>query len=247
VSIFLPLYLKISKRKFQRQFKPLGAKKKLWHLVSVPHNAKDFFTAYPFLIGLSKIGSVVLLMPKLLEHIRSFMKPRQFEIIMYEKTPGVFSEDYKRVALQLGDRYFHFLIELNTPANFSLPYLSNFQRRISFYDVKNFPYYNIQMKHGYASLNEFFNIETENVSDMFHFSGRDLKTIERKLDKSRPLLFVNGGDEVKWKGGKVILGQDIMPNDQQVWSALFIADAYYGTQDAFYEFARINNKKILNE
>jgi len=247
VSIFLRLYLKISKRKFQRPFKPLGTKKKLWHLVSVPHNAKDFFSAYPFLVGLSRIGSVVLLMPKQLEHIRSFMKPRQFEIIIYEKTPRVFSEDYKRVAVQLGDRYFHFLIELNTPVNFSLPYLSNFQRRISFYDTKNFPYYNIQMKHGYDSLIEFFNIETENVPDMFHFYGRDLKTIERKLDKPRPLLFVNSANEVNWKGGQVILGQDIMPNDQQVWSVLYVADAYYGVQDAFYEFARINNKKILNE
>jgi len=247
VSIFLPLYLKISKRRFQRPFRPLGVKKKLWHLVSVPSNTKDFFNAYPFLVGLTRIGSVVLLMPKQLEHIRSFMKPRQFEIILYEKTPTVFSEDYKRVAVQLGDRYFHFLIELNTPANISLPYLSNFQRRISFYDTNNFPYYNIQIKHGFASLNEFFNIETENMSDMFHFYSRDLKNIEKKLGKPRPLLFVNSADEIKWKGGRVIVGQDIMPDDPDVWSVLYVVDAYYGAQDAFYEFARISNKEILSE
>ncbi len=247
MSLFLPLYLKLSKKRFQRPFKPLGAKKRLWHLVSVPHDKRHFFNAYPFICGLSKVANVVLLMPKKLENIRSFMKPKQFEIILYEKSPTIFSEDFKRVGVQLGDRYFHFLIELNTPANISLPYLRNFQRRISFYDKNNFPYYNIQMKDGMKSLTEFFDITPEEEKEMFHFYSRDLKAIEKKLNKPRPLLFVNGPQDYEWKGGKVILGTDILPDDHDIWSVLYIVDGYVGIQDAHYEFARINGKRILND
>jgi hypothetical protein len=213
--------------------------------VSAPNNARDFFRASSFLTGLNKVGNVVLLMPQGLEQIRSFMKPKQFEIIIYEKCPTLFSEDFKRVAVQLGQRYFHFLIELNKPANPSLPYLGNFQRRVSFYDRSNFPYYNILMKDDYTSLSEFFNIESQNGNDMFHFYSRDLKALEKKLGKPRPLLFVNGVEDIEWKGGKIVLGQDIMADDTAVWKTLYIADAYCGEQDAFYEFACINKKKIL--
>lgn len=247
MSIFAPLYLKLSKKRFKRQFKPLGVKKRLWHLVSVPYDAQGLFNAYPFICGLSKTANVVLLMPKKHENIRSFMKPKQFEIILYEKSPIVFSEDFKRVGVQLGDRYFHVLIELNTPANISLPYLRNFQRRISFYHKDNFPYYNIQMKDGIKSLTEFFDVKPDEEKDMFHFYSRDLKAIEKKLNKQRPLLFVNGTEEQQWKGGKVILGQDILPDDPDVWSVLYIVDAYSGLRDAHYEFARIIGKRILNE
>ena len=247
MSIFLPLYLKLSKKRFQRPFKPLGAKKRLWHLVSVPHDTQGFFNTYPFICGLSKVANVVLLMPKKLENIRSFLKPKQFEIILYEKSPTIFSEDFKRVGVQLGDRYFHFLIDLNTPANISLPYLRNFQRRISFYDKNNFPYYNIQMKDGMKSLTEFFDIKIDEEKDMFHFYSRDLKAVEKKLNKPRPLLFVNGPEEQHWKGGKVILGKDILPDDPDIWSVLYIVDAYAGVPDAHYEFARINGKRILND
>lgn len=247
MRILLPLYLRISKRRFLRSFKPLGAKQKLWHLVSAPNNPRDFFKAVPFLAGLNRIGNVVLLMPQGLEQIRSFIKPKQFEIIIYEKRPTLFSEDYKRVAVQLGQRYFHFLIELDRPANTSLPYLSNFQRRVSFYDRGNFPYYNILMKDGYTSLSEFFNIEAHDGSEIFHFYSRDLKALEKRLRKKRPLLFVNGAEATDWEGGKIILGQDIMADDANIWKALYIADAYHGEKDAFYEFARVNGKKLLNQ
>ena len=195
---------------------------------------------------LSRIGSAVLLMPKNLEYIRSFMKPKQFEIILYEKSPTLFSEDYKRIAVQLGERYFHFLIELNEPANISLPYLSNFQRRIAFYHAGNFPYFNIQVRNGYESLHEFFNIESEPTNDMFHFYSRNLKSLEKRLDKPRPLLFINNAEDVDWKGGKIIVGKDIMPDDQDILSVLYMIDAYHGVRDAFYEFALINSKKILD-
>ncbi|MGD8979894.1 MAG: hypothetical protein PVH23_07470 [candidate division WOR-3 bacterium] len=245
MTIFLPLYLKLSQKRFRRPFKPLGVTKKQWYLISVPDEPKQFFQAYPFIFRLSKIGSVVLLMPKNLEHIRSLIKPKQFEIILYEKRPALFSEDYKRVSLQLGERYFHFLIELNEPANRSLPYLGNFQRRVAFYNKENFPFFNIQVKNGYKSLHEFFNIESESVTDMFHFYSRDLKSIQKKLRKSHPLLFVNDGEDVEWKGGKVVLGADIMPDDPNIWAVLYTIDAYHGVQDAFCEFARINGKEIL--
>jgi hypothetical protein len=247
VSILLSFYLKMTKRRFRKPFKPLGSKKKSWHLVSLPRDARGFFEAAPFLLGLSKSGNVVLLMPKGLEWLRSLIKPKQFEIILYERRPVLFSEDYKRVRVQLGERYFHFLIELDKPANVSLPYLCNFQRRISFFDNKSFPYYNILMKNGYASLNEFFSIEDESARDMFHFYAKELKAVERKYRKLHPLLFVNGPDDIEWKGSKIVLGQDIMPDDPNIWKILYIIDTYYGKQDAYYAFARVNNKSILTQ
>ncbi|UCD06324.1 MAG: hypothetical protein JSV98_03595 [candidate division WOR-3 bacterium] len=247
MKILIPLYLKLSKKKFSRSFKPLGAKRKLWHLVSVPENPAEFFKAAPFLVGLSKIGSVVMLMPKSLETIRSFMKAKQFEVILYEKKPSLFSEDYKRVAVQLGNRHFHFLIELNQPANVSLPYLGNIQRRVSFFDKSILPYYNILVKDSYASLLEFFNIQSPDGQEMFHFYSRDLKATEKKLKVSHPLLFVNEADTIDWDGNTIVVGKDIMADDPAIWKVLYGAEAYYGKQDAFYEFALLYNKEILNK
>lgn len=246
MSIFLPLYLKISKKRFRQAFKPLGTGKRSWHLVSAPDNTAAFFRAAPFLFGLSKIGNVVLLMHKRLEILRSFMKTKQFEIIIYEKRPSLFSEDFKRVAVQLGERRFHFLIELNQPANVSLSYLGDFQRRIAFYDKNNYPYYNILVKNGYASLTEFFAIEAEHAQNMFHFPNRELKALEKRLGKSHPLLFVNETAAIDWEGDRITLGIDIMPEDPDVWKALYVADAYFGKEGAFHEFALLNNKTVLN-
>jgi len=247
MKIFTPLYLKLSKKRFYRPFKPLGQKKKLWHLVSVPENPREFFKAATFLAGLSKIGNVIILMPKKLETIRSFMKTKQFEVILYEKKPSLFSEDYKRVAVQLGNRHFHFLVELNQPANISLPYLCNIQRRISFFNKNIFPYYNILVKDSYASLLEFFDIESANGQEIFHFYSRDLRSTEKNLKISHPLLFINETAPIEWNGGTVILGQDIMPDDPDVWKVLYVADAYYGKEDAFYEFAALHKKEILKK
>jgi hypothetical protein len=219
--------------------------KRILSLVSAPHEPKDFFRSCPFLLGLSKISDVVLLMPAQLEHIRSLLKPRLFEIIIYEKCPKLFSVDYKRIEAQLSEKRFHFLIELNTPANVSLPYLSEVQRRVAFYDKRLFPYYNMLMKDGYNSLIEFFSIESEGTADIFHFHSRDLKSLEKRLGKSHPLLFVNGALDVKWEGQKLIVGEDAKLDDPSIWEMLFIADAYCGTQDAFYEFARLHNKTII--
>lgn len=247
MNILMPFYLKLSKKRFSRSFKPLGTKRKLWHLVSVPEDPAEFFKAAPFLMGLSKIGSVVMLMPKSLETIRSFMKAKQFEVILYEKKPSLFSEDYKRVAVQLGNRHFHFLIELNQPANVSLPYLGNIQRRVSFFDKRILPYYNILVKGSYASLLEFFDIQSSGGQEMFHFYSRDLKATERKLNVSHPLLFVNEDDKIEWEGKTIVVGKDIMVDDPAVWKVLYVADAYYGKQDAFYEFAVLYNKEIFNK
>jgi hypothetical protein len=246
VNIFLQLYLQISKRKFRNTFNPLGIAKKAWYLVSVPSDTMRFFRTYPLISALSKVGNVVLLMPQHLEHIRAFMKPKQFEIILYEKTPTLFSEDFKRVSVQLGDRHFHFLIELDLPANVSLPYLSNFDKRIAIYDKANFPYYNILMRNGINSLADFLGVDPNHETDLFHFYSRELKAAEKKISKPRPLLFVNGPEPVEWKGGKVVLGEDVMPDDPNIWTVLYTVDAYYGTHDAHYEFARINNKQILD-
>ncbi len=247
MSILLPLYLRISKKRFHRPFEPLKIEKKPLHLVSTPVDPAEFFRAVPFLSGLSKIGNVVLLMSKNLQFIRSFMKTKQFEIIIYEKHPRLFSEDFKRVGLQLGDRHFHFLIELNNPANVSLPYLRDFKRRIAFYDNINYPYYNILVRDGYTSLNQFFGVEVEDAHNMFHFQSRELKTLAKRLGKKHPMIFINEAADMEWKGDQIILGKDILPEDPEVWKAVYMADAYSGKEDGFYEFAMLNKKTLVTK
>lgn len=240
MSIFLPLYLRMTKNRFRRQFNPLCDAGKHACLVSMPSDAAGFIRALPFVLGLSKTDTVVLLLPKNLEGLYSIITIKKCETVFYEKRPAVFSAEYRRLHEQLGERKFDFLIELSTPPNTSLPHLYRVERRVTFFDTNSFPYYNILIKDGYASLMRFFGISEESTKGIFHFQNRDLRAVEKRLGKARPLLFVNEHDPVGWDGGRIVLGTDVMPEDLVVWKMLYIADAYCGARDAFYEFAVLN-------
>ncbi len=245
MNIFAGLYLKLSKNRFQKTFKPLGIKKRRNFLISAPCNVGDFLQALPFINGLKKMGTIVMLASKDLKNIYRYIKPNIFETIFYEKPSTLFSKEYKDLKKRLGERHFHFLIELNKPANISLPYLTPVERRICFYEKDNFPYYNIMIKDSVNSLNEFFDIKETNPQNLFHFSKRDLQRTLKKFNKKRPLLLVNSVDNISWQGDKIIVGQNIANSDPEIYGILYLCDAYYGRYDTLYEFAKLFNKQIL--
>ncbi len=245
MNIFTKLYLKTSKRRFLKTFKPLGIKKKRKFLVSTPNSIVDFLKILPFLKELRKLGTIVILVPKKLESIYRHMKPNIFETIFYEEPSGIFTEEYKKLKKQLTDRHFHFLIELNRPANISLPYLTLTDKRICFYEKNNFPYYNIMFKNDLNPLNEFFNIKRSSPKSLFRFNLRESKKLLKQINKKRPLLFVNGKDKVSWNGDQIVVGKDISASDPNIYSILYGCDAYHGQHDAIYEFAKMFKTKIV--
>jgi hypothetical protein len=245
MNIFETLYLKLSKKRFLKTFKPLGIKKKRNFLISAPSEVSDFLKALPFIEGLKKLGNIVMLMPKKLKDICCYMKPNVFEMIFYEEPSKLFSKEYKRLKKKLGNTGFHFLIDLNKPANISLPYLVSAEKRICFYEKNNYPYYNIMIKQNINSLVQFFDIESSNPQNLFHFYVRDLKKTLKKFKKKKPLLFINGENNITWEGDKIIVGKDILSSDPEVYKILYFSDAYYGQCDALYEFMKIFNKRIV--
>lgn len=245
MSILATLCLELSKNRFKKKFKPLGIKKKRRFLVSAPYSDKEFWKMLPFLCGLKKLGNIVMLVPQQLAVIYQLIKPNAFEAIFCETPSKLLSKEHKKLKEQLRNRDFHFLIELNKPANISLPYLTDVKKRICFYKRPNFPYYNIMIKDNMKSLYEFFNIKEKNPQNILQFYKRDLKTTLNQYGKKRPLLFVNGEDKIHWRGDKIIVGKDISPAEDELYKVLYFSDAYYGRNDARYEFAKILNKEII--
>lgn len=245
MNIFRQLYLKISKGSFSKPFHPRRIIKKPSYLISVPPNTRDFLQVLFFLEGLRNLGTMVILMPKSLKTICGFLKRNIFKTIFYEELPLLFSKEHKILKTQLEHKHFHFLIELNVPANISLPYLTSIEKRICLCEKNNFPYYNILIRNGHKTLNEFFEIKESNPQELFYFNASKLRKIKRKFSRKRPLLFVNKEDDLQWDGHKVVIGRDIQESDAAAYETLYLSDAYYGVHDAFYEFAKIFNKEII--
>ncbi|UCG92647.1 MAG: hypothetical protein JSV97_02760 [candidate division WOR-3 bacterium] len=245
MSIFLPLYLRITKRRFNKIFQPLTPTKKPSHVISLPRTTKHFLQILPFLTGLRKSGSILVLVPKTLENIYRFIKSNVFETLFYEEPPHLFSKEYKSLKDKLGKRHFHCLIELNIPPNLSLPYLISADKRICFYGNNHFPYYNILIKNTIRPLIELLRVEEENPQHLFSFPPSGLKKVSKRIDRQQPLLFINRKNDIQWNGTKIVVGLDIPPSDAETYQMLYLADAYYGEHDAFYEFAKIFNKRII--
>jgi len=244
VNIIQSLYLRLSRNEFIKSFKPIGYEKNANYLVSVPRNAKDFIKSLSFLAGLKKTGRVVLLLPKTFGDLIDLFKSDLFETIYYENAPTIFSQEFKILKNLLKKRNFNSLIELNVPANISLPYLVDVKRRISFYDEKIFPYYNILVKGDASAMNDFFQFRKMNPQILFKFHISESKKILKKLNKKKPLLFVNGDNDIQWEGAKFILGKDSL-SINEIYKILYLCNTYYGKDDEFCEFARIFDKKII--
>ena len=184
MSVFSNIYLNFSKRRFLKPFKPLSNKKRRNFLISAPTQAAEFVKVIPYVTGLKKIGHIVMIAPRHHETICSFIKPKNFQIIFYDIPPLVLSKEYDGLKRQLSQERFHYIIELNKPANISLPYLTTTERRICLYDQTKFPYYNIMLRDSVESLCSFFATKKYDAKKIFTFYVRDIKSTMKKYKKN---------------------------------------------------------------
>ena len=247
MKIFIPLYLKSTKNQFLKPFHPLQTTKKPNYLISAPTQPNDFLKALPFLGGLRDSGQITILMPKALESIHRILKRNLFSVIFYDEPPIIFSRSHKMIKNQLGNKHFENLIEMNVPANISLPYLVSAEKRICFCGENNFPYYNILVQDGVNTLCEFFHIKACNPQELFHFNAVELRRLKKSFNKRRPWLFINSLDDIEWRGDKIVVDKDILTLEPRAYEALYLADAYYGKQDTFFELAKIFEKQIIEK
>jgi hypothetical protein len=245
MNIFKSLYRTITRNRFTGKFKPLGIPKNKTILVSAPQDPPEFLKALSFIGSVRKIAPTVVLVDHNLDSIYSLLKPHLCTFINYSSPLELFTKQQTQIENQLVEKTVHLLIELNTPASKALPYMVPAQKRISFYDMQNYPYYNIMMKDGYQSLHDFFNIEPEDPRKLFRIYKREKKAVLHRFKKNSPLLIVNNRTDINWEGDTIVVGIDISFSDPDIFRVAFHADAYTGEHDVLYEFARMFNKQII--
>lgn len=238
-------YLSISKQRFVKTFKPLGYIKRRKFLVSLPADTSGLIRILPFVHGLARQGSMVVLVPHTVLPVCQDVKADKWDIISYKPPTDILSKEHRRVKEILEKKKFHYLIELNRPANRALAYLSDVPKRICFYDETAFPYYNIMIKDSVTALGQFFDVKASTSKQIFRYLMGERKDFLSRLGKKRPLLFVNGVTQIGWKGDTLIVNKDLSTSDPAIYEALFFADAYCGKHDAFYEFAKLCEKQII--
>jgi len=245
MSIFSILTRTLQKRKLNKQFRPLGMKKRSTFLVSVPSRTDHVMSTLAFLGGLKTWGQVIVLVPQCVHIFYTWLSTKYFTEIIYPKSVRHFGKERKDIQQRLQNRTIHFLVELNTPVNISLPFIVNSEKRVCFFGTNNFPYYNIMMKDGYTSLSEFFNIKKVDPIKMIKFAKSTKAQVRAAYGKRKPLCFVNGPVPGTWTGDTISLDKDIPRTDPDVLSVLNCADAYSGQHDVYYEFACALKKKIV--
>jgi len=245
MSIFTGLKMVWQKRRLNKQFRPLGIKKRRTFLVSVPSEPDQVMDTLSFLGGLKTWGQVTVLVPECVHHFYTWLPKKYFTDLVYPKPVRRFGKEARRLQERLTERKFHFLIELNKPVNLSLPFLVSAERRICFFDTANYPFYNIMMKDDYISLHEFFNITKVDPVKVISFAKKTKSQIRKAYGKRKPLCLVNGSVPTTWSGDMIILKKDIPHTHADVLCLLYCAEAYCGQHDVLYEFARAYGKQII--
>jgi hypothetical protein len=152
MNIFTTLRMALGRNRFKQPFQPLGMKKRRTFLISVPSKPEHIMTTLSLLGGLQTWGQMILLIPHAIEIFYYWLPEKYYTKIVYAKSTRCFGKETGTLRQQLQGHKINFLIELNTPVNISLPYITSTEKRICFYDMKNYPYFNIMMKDGFASL-----------------------------------------------------------------------------------------------
>jgi hypothetical protein len=244
MKIFIPWYLKMTRKKFTRAFKPIERKKKSSFFIAAPMELKRFISTLPFLENLHGLGSIALFLPRSFETFTRHIRPGMFEFFFFDKVPVLLTREFKTWQEQFRQTSYEFLIEINQPANIHLPYLIQAEKRFAFYDPKIYPYYNILIKGGMKALDGFFQFGKINPKKLFHITETETRKIDKKLGKKHPLLFVAGPDDRPWEGDKFVLGRDYLP-DLDLPKLIYLCDAYYGPDDEWREVAKLFDKPVL--
>lgn len=245
MSIFTTLRLSLTKKRFIKQFHPLGMKKKRTFLVSVPQESDAVMETLSFLGGLRTWGRVLVLIPNSVNNLYYFMKENHYERFVYERSGQNAGKSRKSLMENLKKHRFHFLIELNKPADTSLPYVTSIEKRVCFYNKDTYPYYNILIKNGFTSLNEFFTIKKINPAKVLSFVGRTKSKVLSRYGKRKPLCIINGALPKVWQGDTMVIGSEITRSDPELVSVIHSADSYCGAHDILYDFAKLFKKTII--
>jgi hypothetical protein len=233
------------KRKLDKEFHPLGLKKRRTFVVSVPSTPGMVMDTLSFLGGLKNWGQVIVLVPACVHHYYTWLSKRYFTDLVYPKPVRYFGKESKILQAQLTDQDIHYLIELNKPVNLSLPFITSAEKRICFFDAAHYPFYNIMMKDGYTSLHEFFDIKKTDPVKVLSYAKKTKTQIRKAYGKRKPLCLVNGLVPTTWSGDTIVLEKDIPRTHPDVLCLLYCAEAYCGHHDVLYDFARAYKKQII--
>jgi hypothetical protein len=244
MNIVQSLYIRTNKKRFAKNFKPIGIKKRVNYLISPPAATTGFLTWLSFLGELHSLGHIVMLASRNLEPILKIAKPNLFEIVFYEKALTVLTKEFDRAKASLAGRTFTYLIELNSPVNLSLPFLTDAERRMTFYGTGYFPYYNILFKDDIKGFISYFPLKTEETVYYLKLPAAELKKLSKEINKRHPLLFVNGRAPASWDGDMIVPDRKLTPITE-IYKLLCISDAYCGADDELGHLARIFNKPIV--
>lgn len=252
MNIIRRIYLKTTRYKLHKPFSPLGLKRKEKFLVSTPVKIKDFLKILPFLGGIRNLGEVILFVPQSFAPFIRILKAKVFQAIYWSNVPEVLTREFNFLKKELEVYNCSWLIELNENANIALPSLINAERRVAFYNDRNFPYYNILVKGGIESLANFFQISVVEPETMFKFNKLELRSILKNLDGQPPFLFVNASgkkqfvkpETFEWQGSMVVANKS-KDDVESMCKKLYLCNAYYGPDDEFCELGRIFKKNII--
>lgn len=204
----------------------------------------------PFIAGIRKLGSVMLFVPEVFSPYIMLFRANYFQVVYYKEFPRVLTREFEQLKNALKKFTYNWLIELNPRANLNLPNLVNAEKRVCFYDKRNFPFYNILIKGGIETLTNFFQLSVIDPLSLFKFNKLELKVILKELPSEPPRLFFNdstqnseGLEKLKWMGGIVRhTKNDVV---EKGLKKLYLCDAYCGPDDELCEIAKIFKKEII--
>ncbi len=252
MKLIRALYLKTQQHKFFRPFKPLGIGRRENFFIAPGDNIKEFFKKLSFIAGIRKLGGVILFVPEFFAPYIRMFRANYFQVVYYKELPNVLTREFNQLKSELKKTTFSWLIDLNDRANLNLPNLVNAEKRVAFYDKKNFPFYNILVKGGIESLINFFQIPCVDPISIIKFNKLELRGMLKYLTSEQPRLFLNSMDKdasgiagLNWQGGIVYHNKD--DDIEKGLKKLYLCDAYYGPDDELCEIARIFKKTIIEK
>jgi hypothetical protein len=244
MSFLTNIYLRTSRHKFKRAFRPTKIHRNDGVLLHIG-NKIQFMKSALIVHMIKKSSDVVLVSHSSCSDIVNILSANFHKVIYYGKTLKVLSHEHGQIARSLSDSKFQFLFELGAPANISIPYLSNIDQRICIGDRNLLPYYNIIFDSPDALIG-YFKLKSPAKPKLFNFSKNKIKEIQKKHNLDTSYIVVNGSHEIKSEQKKVTIGKDIGAEDPEVYAIIMGSNAYTGGNDHFAEFARINNITIID-
>ncbi len=240
MSVFSNLYLLTSRNRFRKSFQPTRIRRGAKLLIHAGNSKIQIMKAIPLIHTLRRTGRIFMVLPSTCADLARIMKTNLDKVFYYEKSLKVLDPQHRQIARSIADEKLDFLFELGCPANISIPYLANFNQRICIGDRRSLPYYNIIFTDTGALLN-YFGLKSTSTSMLFNLSKKKVMEIRNKYALNTPYVVVNGQRVIESEHRKFIIGKDIDTDNPDLYAVLMAAQGYFGANDHWAEFARLNN------